>query len=89
MRNTKQYRLKDIEVSKLNLKPNPNNRFRLNKDLERQLLKLRETQETIKRLFFDIETSPNIVYSWRTGYNLTITTENIITERAIICISYK
>lgn len=46
-------------------------------------------QESIKRLFFDIETSPNIVYSWRIGYNLNITPDNIIDERKIICISYK
>lgn len=42
-----------------------------------------------KRLYFDIETSPNIVYSWRTGYNLTITPESIIEERKIICIAWK
>lgn len=42
-----------------------------------------------KRLFFDIETSPNIVYSWRIGYNLTITPDNIIDERRIICIAWK
>jgi len=43
----------------------------------------------IRRLFFDIETSPNVVLCWRTGYNLTITPDNIIKERAIICIAYK
>ena len=42
-----------------------------------------------RRLFFDIETSPNIVYSWRSGYNLTIPYENIIKERAVICVSWK
>jgi DNA polymerase elongation subunit (family B) len=42
-----------------------------------------------KRLFFDIETSPNIVASWRVGYNLQIGPENILQERAIICICYK
>jgi len=42
-----------------------------------------------RRLFFDIETSPNVVYSWRTGYKLNIPTENIIKERAVICVSWK
>jgi len=42
-----------------------------------------------KRLFFDIETTPNVVYSWRVGYNLTITPDNIIEERKIICIAWK
>jgi transcription elongation factor Elf1 len=44
---------------------------------------------TVRRLFIDIETSPNIVYSWSTGYKLNIGYENIIKERAIICVSYK
>lgn len=42
-----------------------------------------------KRLFFDIETSPNIVLSWRTGYKINLDPENIIKERAIICICWK
>lgn len=40
-------------------------------------------------MFFDIETSPNVVLSWRCGYNLTITPESILEERKIICISWK
>jgi hypothetical protein len=48
-----------------------------------------QNQEGIKRLFFDIETSPNIGYFWRAGYKLNIGHENIIEERKIICISYK
>lgn len=43
----------------------------------------------IKRLFWDIETSPNIVTAWRTGYKLQISPDNIIQERAIICLCYK
>lgn len=49
----------------------------------------RMPQKKIKRLFFDIETSPNIGLFWRPGFNLTITHENIINERKIICICYK
>lgn len=48
-----------------------------------------KTNSKFKRLFFDIETSPNIVASWRVGYNLQIGPENILQERAIICICYK
>ena len=43
----------------------------------------------IKRLFFDIETSPNIGLFWEAGYRKTISPDNIIKERAIICICYK
>jgi len=42
-----------------------------------------------RRLFWDIETSPNVVYAWRTGYKLNINHRSIVKERAIICISYK
>ena len=44
---------------------------------------------TRKRLFFDIETSPNIGIFWRSGFNLTITPYDIIQERAVICICWK
>ena len=43
----------------------------------------------IRRLFWDIETSPDICFSWRTGYKITIDHDNILKERAIICICYK
>lgn len=89
MNKDRRYRLRPIEVKKLNLHQNKYNKYRLSIEQERTLLKMRESQSNIKRLFFDIETSPNIVYSWRIGYNLTITPENIIDERKIICISYK
>jgi uncharacterized protein YprB with RNaseH-like and TPR domain len=42
-----------------------------------------------KRLFFDIETSPNIGFFWQSGYKLNVPYSNIIKERAIICICYK
>ena len=42
-----------------------------------------------KRLFYDIETSYNIVKSWRIGYNINLNMEDIIQERAIITIAYK
>jgi DNA polymerase elongation subunit (family B) len=43
----------------------------------------------MKRLFFDIETSPNIMFSWRCGGKIFLDSANIIQERAIICICYK
>ena len=42
-----------------------------------------------RRLFFDIETSPNIGLFWEAGYKKNIDYSNIIQERAIICICYK
>ena len=46
-------------------------------------------RKPIKRLFWDIEVSPNIVLSWRIGHRLNISAENLLHERAIICIGYK
>ena len=45
--------------------------------------------KAFKRLFFDIETSPNLVFSWNVGYDIRLDHDNIIKERAIICICYK
>ena len=42
-----------------------------------------------KRLFFDIETSPNIGLFFTAGFKLNIGYDSIIKERAIICICYK
>jgi RNase P subunit RPR2 len=42
-----------------------------------------------KRLFFDIETSPNIGLFWSAGYKQRIDYDNITVERKIICICYK
>lgn len=42
-----------------------------------------------RRLFFDIETSPNIGTFWRPGYKITLRYDNIIKHNAVICISYK
>jgi len=43
----------------------------------------------MKRLLFDIETSPCVGYFWRPGRNLNIPYDNIIKDNAIICIAYK
>ena len=42
-----------------------------------------------KRLYFDIEVSANVGLFWQSGFKLNIGTENIIKERAVICICYK
>lgn len=43
----------------------------------------------LRRLLLDIETSPNVVYSWDVGYDLRIDYDNIIEERAVICVAFK
>jgi len=45
--------------------------------------------KTPRILIYDIETSFNIGWFWRTGFKVNISPEQIIEERAIICISYK
>lgn len=40
-------------------------------------------------LFVDLETLPNIVYNWKTGFDIQIPTEFIIQEREIFCIGFK
>jgi predicted PolB exonuclease-like 3'-5' exonuclease len=42
-----------------------------------------------RRLYFDLECSANVGLFWTSGFKLNIGTENIIKERAIICICYK
>jgi uncharacterized protein YprB with RNaseH-like and TPR domain len=42
-----------------------------------------------RRLYFDIETAPNVGLFWQAGYKQRIDYSNIIKERAIICICYK
>lgn len=86
-KNFKRVRLKPKTAQLLGLKVHKFKMYALNK---KQFKKYSELdQAPIKRLFFDIETSPMILYSWRTGYNLNIGTENIIEDWKIICISYK
>lgn len=42
-----------------------------------------------RRLFWDLETSPNIGLFWEAGFKKNIDYSNIIKERAIICVCYK
>ena len=59
--------------------------------LEEGKQKLLDSLKSIKpkRLFYDIETSYNIVKAWRIGYNINLNMDDIIQERAIITIAYK
>lgn len=43
----------------------------------------------LRRLFMDIETSPNVVLSWRIGFKINLDHSNILKERAVICIGWK
>jgi len=47
------------------------------------------TIERKKRLYFDIETSPNVVLSWSVGHKINLSYDNIIRERAVICVCWK
>lgn len=86
----KRYRLNDYTARKIGLTPNKSQRYRLkkNSDALKKYMNL-NMEKPIKRLFFDIETSPMIVYGWRTGYKINLHTDNIIQDWKIICISYK
>jgi hypothetical protein len=65
------------------------NSLRRNVEKKLKRLKRRRLSRPPKRLFFDIETSPNIGIFWRAGWKQTISPESIIKERAIICICWK
>jgi DNA polymerase elongation subunit (family B) len=43
----------------------------------------------IKRLFWDIETCPNIGLFWKSGWKISIPPENILQEKKIITICWK
>jgi len=81
------YRMNDFTARKIGKVPNLQQRYRLKGEYLKRYLDL--DQDNIKRLFFDIETSPMIVYSWRIGWKLSIPPQNIIENWKIICISYK
>jgi len=84
--NLSRYRLPIKTAQLLGLTINKSNRYRLNKEQQEQLFNL--DFQPIKRLFFDIETSPLKVWSWRIGYNINLQYDNIIEHQKVICISY-
>jgi len=82
----RRYRINPMTAQKLGLEINNSNRYRLSKEQESKYLNF--DMQPIKRLFFDIETSPIVAYTWRVGWKLNIGTDNIIQDWKIICISY-
>jgi DNA-directed RNA polymerase subunit M/transcription elongation factor TFIIS len=46
-------------------------------------------KDEFKRVFFDIETSQALVFTWRTGYKLSIQADRIYIPAKVICISWK
>lgn len=83
----RRYRLNDYTAQKLGCELNKSKRYRLSKQQETQLLAL--APQKIKRLYFDIETSPNVVYSWSLGFKVRLTPDQMIRERSIISIAWK
>ena len=49
----------------------------------------KEQPKRVRRLFWDIEVSPNVGFFWRSGFKLAVGPDSIIVERKIICIAYK
>lgn len=43
----------------------------------------------VRRIFYDLETSPNLALIWRAGFKITVNPEAIVKERQIICIGWK
>lgn len=52
--------------------------------------KVIKKEDTKKRyLFYDLETSFNVVWSWSLGNRISLGPDNLISERKIICVCYK
>ena len=56
-------------------------------DLYHQIIE--EKSKPKKVLFFDLEVSPNTVFTWNVGRKISINHESIINERKIICVCWK
>lgn len=56
---------------------------------ENPKVKENQEKESAKILYWDLETSPNTVFSWNIGSRINLSIDNIVHERAIICVSYK
>jgi DNA polymerase elongation subunit (family B) len=56
---------------------------------EEELDELEEVEKEFKRVFFDIETSYNVIGDFSCGYNKTVGPHQILKERAVICICWK
>ncbi len=58
-----------------------------NQEVKEETIKVKN--KTAKILIYDLETSPNIGWFWRAGFKQSIQPNQIVKERAIICVSYK
>ncbi len=50
---------------------------------------LDEKNRPKKLLYVDIEVSPSLVFTWNIGQKISLSPDNIVKERAIICICFK
>ena len=82
----KRYKLLDHVAEKLGLELNEDRRYRLDPQQVAQLHNL--DFHGIKRLFWDIETSPSVGYFWEPGYGIDIPYKNVLKHWKIICVSY-
>jgi len=82
------YRMSDKTAIKIGVEPNKQKRYSLNWEQTQRYFDLK-MERPVRRLFFDIETSPMILYSWRIGYNISLNYDNVIDDWKVICICYK
>lgn len=83
---------KDYKLTRATDKYHAQNNYQvfLRKEESEKIDEIRSNRQfNIKRLFFDIETTPDLVYSWRIGHKISLTFENIVEPWQIICICYK
>ena len=57
--------------------------------LEEKELQVKLLNNEARVLIYDIETSPNIGWFWRAGFKQNVGVNQILKERAVICVSYK
>lgn len=93
MKNTIRLRLSSDKASFLGLKIRPkegkrNPRYTIT-EKQQLLLDNYIKHDKAKELFYDIETSPALAFTWGAGWKMNIPYDNIVEDWQIICISYK
>lgn len=91
---TKKDLAKDIELVRTVQVDIRQAKSEVNTKYEQKLIDVYEEIQNIKNrpkkiLYLDIEVSPNIGLFWRSGYEIKVTPDDIIQERAIICVCWK
>ncbi len=79
---------RDVVVKKLGI--HPDNATKMHRrhgfwDAATAPKPITQPARAIRRLFLDIETSPDVVMTWRIGFKINISHDSILKERAIIC----